>query len=99
MSLWVDKHRPLSLAKLTLHQQVGNKLTALAKSDEFPHLLVYGPSGAGRKTRVIALLREMFGAGVEKVKLEHRSFKPNPSKTVEITTLASNFPIDVSPLT
>lgn len=37
-----------------------------------PHLLFYGPSGAGKKTLIMALLRQMFGTGAEKVCL----FKP-----------------------
>ena len=97
MSLWVDKYRPNTLAKLSLHDDVTAKLTALAKSEEFPHLMVYGPSGAGKKTRVMALLKELFGSGVEKVKLEHRSFKPNPNKTIEITTVGSNYHIECNP--
>lgn len=32
-----------------------------------PHLLFYGPSGAGKKTLIMALLREMFGSSAEKV--------------------------------
>ena len=97
MSLWVDKHRPATLQKLTLHEEVTAKLLALSRSDELPHLLVYGPPGAGKKTRVMALLREIYGSGVEKIKMEHRSFKPNPNKTIEITTLGSNFHIECNP--
>ena len=45
----------------------------------------------------MALLREIFGSGVEKVKLEHRTFKPNPSKTIELATLGSNYHIECNP--
>lgn len=38
-----------------------------AKAGDFPHLLFYGPTGAGKKTRIMALLRELFDSGVEKV--------------------------------
>ena len=97
MSLWVDKYRPNSLAKLSLHPEVTSKLFSLAHSEELPHLLFYGPPGAGKKTRVMALLREIFGAGVEKIKLEPREFKPNPSKKIEITMVGSNFHIECNP--
>ncbi len=97
MALWVDKNRPNSLSKLTLHHEVTAKLSALANSDEIPHLLFYGPPGAGKKTRVMALLREIYGAGVERIKLEHRTFKNNSGKSIEITTLGSNYHIECNP--
>lgn len=39
----------------------------------------------------MALLREVFGPGVEKVKLEHRGFKTPTGRAVEVTTIASHF--------
>ena len=97
MSLWVDSHRPSTLTKLTLHESITNKLRALAKSEELPHLLFYGPSGAGKKTRVMALLKEVYGSGVERIKLEHRTFKTASNKVVEISTIGSNFHIECNP--
>jgi replication factor C subunit 3/5 len=35
---------------------------------DLPHLLICGPSGSGKKTRILGVLREMFGDGVEHVR-------------------------------
>ena len=67
MALWVDKYRPNSLEKLELHEEITAILKKLCEQDDFPHLLFHGPSGSGKKTRVAALLRELYGSGAEKV--------------------------------
>lgn len=64
---------------------------------DFPHLLVYGPSGAGKKTRVMCVLRELYGAGVEKLRIEHNSFTTPSNKKLEIVTISSNYHIEVNP--
>lgn len=60
-------------------------------------LLVSHSTGAGKKTRVVALLREIFGPGVERMKLEHRTFKTPTNKSIEVTTLGSNYHIECNP--
>jgi replication factor C subunit 3/5 len=59
-------------------------------------LLVYGPNGAGKKTRIMCLLRELYGAGVEKLRIERQQFQTPSNKTIEMTTLASNYHIEVN---
>eukprot|EP00742_Colponemidia_sp_Colp-10_P007428 GILJ01007998.1.p1 GENE.GILJ01007998.1~~GILJ01007998.1.p1 ORF type:complete len:365 (-),score=49.20 GILJ01007998.1:159-1139(-) len=71
----------------------------MVDSNDFPHMLFYGPSGGGKKTRVMALLREVYGSGVEKMKVEHRQFKVSPtsSTTVDVAIVSSNYHIELTP--
>ncbi|CAC5421511.1 RFC3_5 [Mytilus coruscus] len=97
MSLWVDKHRPTSLHKLDFHKEQAAHLKKLVQGGDFPHLLVYGPSGAGKKTRIMCLLREMYGSGVEKLRIEQHTFTTPSNKKIEISTISSNYHIEVNP--
>ncbi|XP_014664607.1 PREDICTED: replication factor C subunit 3-like [Priapulus caudatus] len=97
MSLWVDKYRPTQLGKLDYHKGQAEHLKKLVNGGDFPHLLIYGPSGAGKKTRIMCLLRELYGAGVEKLRIEHQNFTAPSGKKLEITTIASNYHIEVNP--
>ena len=95
--LWVDKHRPATLGELSYHPSTTARLQSLAASPSLPHLLVYGPPGAGKKTRIMALLREIFGPAASKLKLDKRTFTTPTNKTVEINMVASNFHVELSP--
>ncbi|XP_064404848.1 replication factor C subunit 3-like [Halichondria panicea] len=97
MSLWVDKHRPTLLNKLDYHKEQAAWLKKLAQSGDFPHLLVYGPSGAGKKTRIMCLLRELFGNGAEKLRIEHMTFTTPSKKKLEISTISSNYHVEINP--
>ena len=39
------------------------------KAPNFPHLLIYGPSGAGKKTRIFCILKELYGPTAENVRI------------------------------
>ena len=64
-----------------------------------PHLLFYGPTGAGKKTRIMAFIAEVYGNGVYKLKSEEREFKVSDttSTTCEVNIIASNYHLDVTP--
>mmetsp|Transcript_31601 Transcript_31601/g.61907 ORF Transcript_31601/g.61907 Transcript_31601/m.61907 type:complete len:354 (+) Transcript_31601:33-1094(+) len=98
MVLWVDEYRPTSLGKLELHPKVSKRLKTLVASGDIPHLLFYGPSGGGKRTRIRAVLRELYGSGVEKLKICNKIFTVGSSKRkVEIATLQSNYHIEMCP--
>ena len=36
--------------------------------------MFYGPSGSGKKTRIMCVLRELYGPGAEKLKIQQQTF-------------------------
>nr|XP_022921293.1 replication factor C subunit 3 [Onthophagus taurus] len=97
MSLWVDKYRPKDFQKLDFHKEQAQNLKRLTQQGDFPHLLVYGPSGAGKKTRIMCLLKELYGPGVERLRMEQMEFTTPSNKKLEIMTVSSNYHIEVNP--
>ncbi|KAK0601292.1 hypothetical protein LWI29_022863 [Acer saccharum] len=98
--LWVDKYRPKTLDQVIVHQDIALNLKKLVTEQDCPHLLFYGPSGSGKKTLIMALLRQVFGPGAEKVKVENRTWKIDAgSRTIdlELTTLSSANHVELSP--
>ena len=68
------------------------------EGSDFPHLLFYGPSGAGKKTRAMAFLREVYGeASIDKLRFEHMELKAPSGAKVELRAIATNYHIDVTP--
>lgn len=98
MSLWVDKYRPRSIEALTYHSALSDELKALAASGDFPHILVYGPSGAGKKTQWWLSWKELYGNGAEKIKIASRVFQiGTSSRKVEFNVVSSNYHIEFTP--
>lgn len=95
--LWVDKYRPKELHKLDYHKEQAAHLKNLTQQGDFPHLLIYGPLGAGKKTRIMCILRELYGSGVERLRMENMNFTTPSNKKLEIMTVSSNYHIEVNP--
>ncbi|KAG7191926.1 Replication factor C (RF-C) subunit [Scheffersomyces spartinae] len=97
MSLWVDKYRPKTLAQLSYHDRISQNLKALSASGDFPHLLVYGPTGAGKKTRVYATLQEIFGSAVERLKIDVKTFTTSSNRKLEFNVISSPYHLEITP--
>ncbi|EXJ54720.1 replication factor C subunit 5 [Cladophialophora yegresii CBS 114405] len=97
MALLVDKLRPRSLDALTYHRDLSDRLAALASSADFPHLLFYGPSGAGKKTRILATLRALYGPGAEKIKIDARMFTTSTNRKLEFNIVSSVYHLEITP--
>lgn len=69
----------------------------LCQQGDFPHLMFYGPSGAGKKTRIMCMLRELYGAGVERLRNETMTFSTPSNRKIEIMTVGSNYHLEVNP--
>lgn len=77
--------------------QIVLTICSQAQSGDFPHLLVYGPSGAGKKTRIIATLRELYGPSVEKIKVDSRIFQTTTNRKLEFNIVASVYHLEITP--
>ncbi|XP_066603899.1 replication factor C subunit 3 [Prorops nasuta] len=97
MSLWVDKYRPTSLNKLDYHLKQAEYLKNMVQKGDFPHLLVYGPPGAGKKTRIMCIIKELYGNGAERLRSENMQFETPSKKKLDIMTISSNYHIEVNP--
>ncbi|CAJ0932983.1 unnamed protein product, partial [Mesorhabditis belari] len=97
MALWVDKYRPAQLNDLSYHSDLTDRFREIVSTDDFPHLLVYGPNGAGKSTRVRCILKELYGAGAGRLRLETRGFTTASGKKLEIQTISSNYHIELTP--
>ncbi|KAK2584834.1 hypothetical protein KPH14_007146 [Odynerus spinipes] len=97
MSLWVDKYRPTTFSKLDYHKEQAEYLKNMVQKGDFPHLLIHGPPGAGKKTRIMCIMKELYGSGAERLRMENMQFETPSKKKLEIMTISSNYHIEVNP--
>ncbi|KIZ03184.1 Replication factor C subunit 3 [Monoraphidium neglectum] len=100
MALWADKYQPKALDKFVLNKGISDNLKKLVATGDCPHTLFYGPPGAGKRTLVMALLREIYGPGAEKIRVETKPWVlelPSRKLELELTTVSSNYHVELSP--
>jgi replication factor C subunit 3/5 len=58
--LW-ETQQPKHLDQMSVHKKLNDDLKKMVQWDDSPHLFFYGPPGCGKRTRIMAMLREQFG--------------------------------------
>lgn len=97
MALWCDKYGPNCFDDFQFHKNEAERLKKLISNDNFPHLLIYGVRGSGKRTLVRALLIELFGPNAAKLKMEVKVFETNSGKKIMQNMLSSAFHIELNP--
>ena len=94
--LWMDKYKPRRLEDLTFHPNQIELLKSLSENSEFPHLIFYGPDGAGKKTRVHCFLSKVYGDGIYKMNTVNKELKLK-SKSISYMVTSSNYHLEFCP--
>lgn len=58
----INKYGPQSLNECVINQDKAAILLNMCEQRLVPHLLLYGPSGSGRKTLISLLIKELYGS-------------------------------------
>ena len=90
--LWFDKYHPKKFSELDYNPEVTTLLKSIAANNDFPHLIFYGPEGAGKKTRIRSFLEAVYGPSVHKVSTDTKSLKVN-SQSIEYMIVSSPYHI------
>ena len=94
-ALWIDKHRPKRLEELTIQPAANALLNSICKPS-FPHLLFCGPPGSGKKTRILAFIRQLKGKEISHPTVSTRTITED-GKNIDIQVTTSEAHIEITP--
>ena len=69
----------------------------LIETDDMPHMLFYGPNGAGKRTFIKCVLNSLFGESAMKIKSEVKEIQATKTTTVDCVLNSSAHHIEVNP--
>jgi replication factor C subunit 3/5 len=93
----IDKYRPNLKEDSEFHGDVIDLLEIMSKDDAIPHLILYGPDGAGKRTIINIFLEMLFGEDVRRTKdTSYEIVSSGGKKTIE-KIKQSNHHIEINP--
>jgi replication factor C small subunit len=60
-AIWTEKYRPKEFSEVLGQSEIIERVEALVKKKNMPHLLFAGPAGVGKTTLSLVIARQLFG--------------------------------------
>lgn len=75
---------------LDYHKKINKNMETLSSHRDIPHLIVYGPPGSGKTTRIMCFMEKMFGKGVY-----CKQTTTTVIRGIDVKAISSNYHIEI----
>lgn len=93
----IDKYTPTNIKDAYFHQDIIKLLHHMSKDEAIPHIIFYGPDGAGKKTIIKLFLEMLFDKNVHRTKEVPYKVTGSGNKTVMEKVKQSDYHITIDP--
>lgn len=93
----IDKYRPDSLDNIFFHKDLIQLLNVMSQDEAVPHIIFYGPEGAGKKTTINLFLEMLFDKSIHDVKETNYKVMGSGNKPTIEKIKQSNYHIVIDP--
>jgi replication factor C subunit 3/5 len=95
-SIFLDKYKPNKLIDISFNINISKLLIKLAQnSNIIPHLLLYGPSASGKKTKIYAFINEIYNTIITSKQVSNVILKHN--KNISYKYFSNKYFIEITP--
>jgi len=96
--LWCDQTTDLPLEGIVIDNDLTHKLLAISKHKIFTHLILYGNAGCGKRTKILAFLKNMYNFQITKNSyLKEISVTSNKRGCSSIWCICSPYHVEILP--
>jgi len=93
----VDDYAPKTAEEAFFHKDIIQKLLILSRDESIPHLLFYGPSGAGKRTIIRIFLEMLYDKTVHDIVDSTYKVSGSGNTVTEVVIKQSNYHIIIEP--
>lgn len=93
----IDKYRPSIKKESSFHKDELNMLENMASDNSIPHLIFYGPEGAGKRTIIQIFLKMLYGDEINNITDSKYRVSGSGNTISEVIIKQSNYHIIIEP--